>query len=335
MDVAKRLNQQPLAKGENMLIAYKFIHILQSKSDKSLAFSKLPSRWSNKGYPIIYASTSLFSAKMELMKNIGVDDKLISKQFRIFRILIPDKYILKINKQDFPNTWNLLNNVESTQNIGNYWFEKGKSLALLIPSTVFPTGYNVLINSKHKAFKYIKFRKIQNLQPSQSVDIKENSNNIIIENNSKEYPIRMQVITKKSEKKVFISHASEDRIKYVDELVKELQSMGIDVWYSKNEIHSNIVDEIEGGIAKCRAMVCVITPNYIGSKWAMAEFKAGVYINIERNPFMVQLFIGNNEFIKKFREDHILNSQAIYIKWDSNAHNSAKSVAQWIDNNII
>jgi hypothetical protein len=77
---------------------------------------------------------------------------------------------------------------------------------------------------------------------------------------------------------VFISHASEDKESFADELCQELQNIGFKVWYDALRIEwgDSLRSKIDNGLAKSRFGIVVISPNYIadGKYWTKAELDA-------------------------------------------------------------
>lgn len=77
---------------------------------------------------------------------------------------------------------------------------------------------------------------------------------------------------------VFISHAWEDKVAFVDEFVQELENLDINVWYDKENLTwgDSMRNKIDEGLKKSRFGVAIISPNYIadGKYWTKAEFNA-------------------------------------------------------------
>ena len=75
---------------------------------------------------------------------------------------------------------------------------------------------------------------------------------------------------------VFMSHASEDKIEYVDDLVKEIEKLGITVFYDKDAIDwgDNLKAAIDDALKNCSLAVIVISPSYFGRKWTEYEIGA-------------------------------------------------------------
>ena len=75
---------------------------------------------------------------------------------------------------------------------------------------------------------------------------------------------------------VFVSHSSEDKVEYVDELVNEIKSLGISVFYDTDVISwgDNLKEKIDNGLKNCELAVIVISPSYFDREWTEYEIKA-------------------------------------------------------------
>ncbi|TKJ40157.1 molecular chaperone Tir [candidate division TA06 bacterium B3_TA06] len=94
--------------------------------------------------------------------------------------------------------------------------------------------------------------------------------------------------------KVFISHASEDKTRFVLDLDKRLRAQGIDVWLDKREILAgdNLVDKIfEEGIKKTQAVIVVLSQYSIEKPWPKAERDVSVIKKINENIRLIPLIL--------------------------------------------
>lgn len=77
---------------------------------------------------------------------------------------------------------------------------------------------------------------------------------------------------------VFISHASEDKVSFVDKLVICLTDLGIKVWYDKTNITwgDSFREKMDEGLRKARYGIVILSPDYIkdGKYWTKAELDA-------------------------------------------------------------
>jgi hypothetical protein len=78
---------------------------------------------------------------------------------------------------------------------------------------------------------------------------------------------------------VFLSHASEDKERFVIDFATRLRAKGIDVWLDKWEIlpGDSLVDRIfEEGIKNAQAIIVVVSQNSVNKPWVREELNASV-----------------------------------------------------------
>ena len=79
----------------------------------------------------------------------------------------------------------------------------------------------------------------------------------------------------KKEKRVFVSHAYEDKESFVDEFVEALRNQGLKVWYDTDKLKwgDSMREKIDRGLAKSKYGVVILSPNYIAEHkyWTKAE----------------------------------------------------------------
>ena len=77
---------------------------------------------------------------------------------------------------------------------------------------------------------------------------------------------------------VFVSHASEDKAAFVDDLVRALGERGVRVWYDSFEIAlgDDFRRKMEQGLLGSRFAVVVLSPSFVqaGKYWTQAELSA-------------------------------------------------------------
>jgi hypothetical protein len=75
---------------------------------------------------------------------------------------------------------------------------------------------------------------------------------------------------------VFMSHAFEDKVGFVDGLVNCLEAAGLKVWYDKGNLTGgdSLVAGIEEGLRQSRFGVVVLSPRYFAKGWPKAELEA-------------------------------------------------------------
>ncbi len=132
------------------------------------------------------------------------------------------------------------------------------------------------------------------LQKEQQLEIKRQNN--LITNMQRDYEKQIEELTskvlsfnekqvamtdtineenEKPEYDVFISHAWEDKEDFVDDFVKDLNSLGVTTWYDKSQIlwGDSMRKKIDEGLKKSRFGIVILSPNYIaeGKYWTKAE----------------------------------------------------------------
>jgi rubrerythrin len=72
---------------------------------------------------------------------------------------------------------------------------------------------------------------------------------------------------------VFISHASEDKIDFVQPLVEVLQDAGIRVWYDALDMQwgKSLMEQIDNGIKRSKYAILVFSKNFFAKKWPKRE----------------------------------------------------------------
>lgn len=79
--------------------------------------------------------------------------------------------------------------------------------------------------------------------------------------------------------KVFVSHASEDKERFVINFATKLREKGIEAWFDKWEIYpgDSLVDKIfEEGIKEAQAVVVIISKNSVNKPWVREELNTSV-----------------------------------------------------------
>lgn len=83
---------------------------------------------------------------------------------------------------------------------------------------------------------------------------------------------------------VFVSHASDDTVSFVDTLVQNLRGEGLRVWYDHDEIviGDSFTDKINDGLARSRYIVLVCSAHFIDKGWTNAELRAALTLQINQ-----------------------------------------------------
>lgn len=101
--------------------------------------------------------------------------------------------------------------------------------------------------------------------------------------------------------KVFLSHASEDKERFVLQFATALRAKGVDVWLDQWEMlpGDSLVDKLfEEGIGQADAFLVVLSQNSVGKSWVMQELNTAIVDRIKRGTKLIPVLIDNVEVPK-------------------------------------
>lgn len=116
-------------------------------------------RWNSRGVPMVYASSSLALAAVELFVHLEPNqqpDDLVA----VAATLPAGEPAQRLAPKDLPRNW-AGNNFEPLRAIGDKWIREKSSLAIEVPSAALRMEWNVLVNPLHPAVAKIKIEKPQ------------------------------------------------------------------------------------------------------------------------------------------------------------------------------
>jgi hypothetical protein len=96
--------------------------------------------------------------------------------------------------------------------------------------------------------------------------------------------------------KVFISHASEDKERFVESFAKRLRENGIDAWLDKWEIApgDDLPQSIfEKGIASADCVIVVLSPSFVAKPWPNQELSASIVRRVYGDVKIIPVVIEN------------------------------------------
>jgi RES domain-containing protein len=108
-------------------------------------------RWNSRGVPMVYASTSLALAAIELFVHLEpgqAPDDLVY----LSATLPEGEPARTLESDDLPPAWwtdSPAPGVPTTRDLGDSWVRERSSLALLVPSAPIRSEWNVLLNPLH------------------------------------------------------------------------------------------------------------------------------------------------------------------------------------------
>src|ERR1022692_932376 len=99
-------------------------------------------------------------------------------------------------------------------------------------------------------------------------------------------------------RKVFISHASEDKERFVLRFAERLRSKGIDAWVDTWEMlpGDKLVDKVfNEGLKRSEVVIVVLSDLSINKPWVQKELNTAVVMNIEKQTRLIPIRLGKCE----------------------------------------
>ncbi len=94
--------------------------------------------------------------------------------------------------------------------------------------------------------------------------------------------------------KVFVSHASEDKDRFVLSFAEKLRSKGVDAWVDRWEMYpgDSLVDKIfEEGIKNAQSVIVVLSKYSVGKPWVREELNASMVKKINHGSKLIPVII--------------------------------------------
>jgi hypothetical protein len=94
--------------------------------------------------------------------------------------------------------------------------------------------------------------------------------------------------------KVFVSHASEDKARFVVDFARRLRENGVNAWLDQREMKpgDSLVDKIfEEGLKEARAVVIVLSATSVQKPWVREELNASVVNRVTRGTKLIPVII--------------------------------------------
>ncbi|MFW2478404.1 MAG: RES family NAD+ phosphorylase [Sediminibacterium sp.] len=141
------------------MILYRFAHH-QFAEDLSGTGAKLKGgRWNNAGTAVLYTSSSISLALLEVLVNTGSFDML--QLFKLMQLTLPDDApVYSIETKTLKKSWH--HDFEYTQWMGSEIIQDKNTLAIACPSAIVPQEKNFLLNPAHKDYNRIRLKEVSN-----------------------------------------------------------------------------------------------------------------------------------------------------------------------------
>lgn len=114
-------------------------------------------RWNSKAYAVVYTSSSISLAILEILVHVPTYDML--EEYVYLPVEFDQKFVLALKPDELPDNWNTDPAPHANKQIGDSWVKSRKSVILEVPSAIVPTEKNFLINPAHPAFSKLKIDK--------------------------------------------------------------------------------------------------------------------------------------------------------------------------------
>ena len=111
-------------------------------------------RWNHAGLSLVYASTSLSLAALEVFVHLDRYDTGL--RFTAIELNVPDTSTEVLDERSLPDDWRTFPAPDVCKEIGTRWAREQRSLALLVPSIIVPQEHNVLISCDHPMFNSVR-----------------------------------------------------------------------------------------------------------------------------------------------------------------------------------
>jgi RES domain-containing protein len=115
-------------------------------------------RWNSRGVPMVYASTSLALAAIELF--VHLEPGLAPRDLVYLSAELPEGEPARtIEAPELPPDWwtdDAAAEAGTTRDLGDTWMRERSSLALMVPSVPIRVEWNVLVNPLHPRIAEIK-----------------------------------------------------------------------------------------------------------------------------------------------------------------------------------
>lgn len=105
-------------------------------------------RWNSPGTPMVYTSSSLSLATLELLVHLE-DLDILRDLYVVIAVEFPESLVRTVEEATLPTGWNSAQIDASTQQVGDRWISSSASAVLRVPSAVTPGEVNYLIHPRH------------------------------------------------------------------------------------------------------------------------------------------------------------------------------------------
>jgi RES domain-containing protein len=109
--------------------------------------ARVGGRWNSKGVRVVYLSSSLALAALELLAQL--DDDEVDRSFAAIPVVLDPARLLCVDVAALPPGWDAADGALQTRFIGDSWVRRQASPVLAVPSRLVPVELNYLLNPAH------------------------------------------------------------------------------------------------------------------------------------------------------------------------------------------
>lgn len=110
-------------------------------------------RWHSKGMPVVYTSSSIALATLELLVHLESERRV--PDYVVIRCYFPEALLETVDRTRLPANWREYPAPSELQRIGGEWLAGRSSAVLEVPSAIIDREVNYLLNPEHEDFKSI------------------------------------------------------------------------------------------------------------------------------------------------------------------------------------
>jgi len=121
-------------------------------------------RWNSPGVAVVYASSSLSLATLEVLVHLE-DPEIFSRLFSWIPLEMPEAIIEELAEATLPAGWLDDEANAASRAVGDAWVRGGREAVLAVPSVVTPGEWNYLLNPAHAEFGKVRIGKSSPFRP--------------------------------------------------------------------------------------------------------------------------------------------------------------------------
>ena len=121
-------------------------------------------RWNSPGQPMIYTSSSLSLATLEVMVHLE-DSETFANLFSWIPVSIPENLVETLDDSSLPPQWLNDETNATSRSIGDVWMKSLRSAVLAVPSVITPGELNFLLNPRHHQFSDLEIGTASQFRP--------------------------------------------------------------------------------------------------------------------------------------------------------------------------